>query len=39
MGWHENLTKQQKKDFRKVIAVCVIGSFLILSIPMVFHFT
>lgn len=38
MGWYENLTKQQKKDFWKVIAVCVIGSFLILSIPMAFHF-
>ena len=31
------MTEKQKKDFQKVIGVCVAGSILILLIPMVFR--
>ena len=31
MGWYENMTKQQRHDFWKVITVCAIGALLILS--------
>ncbi len=31
------MTEKQKRDFQKVIGVCVAGSILILLIPMVFR--
>lgn len=37
MKWYNDMTEQQKQSFQKVIAVCVIGTILILLIPMAFH--
>ena len=37
MIWYKNMTPQQKKDFRKVIIVAVIGAMIVLLIPMFFH--
>lgn len=33
MTWYNNMTKQQKQSFQKVIAVCAAGVIFILSIP------
>lgn len=38
MKWYNDMTEQQKRNFKKVIAVCVVGAILILLIPMVMHF-
>ena len=35
MKWYKNLNKQQKNDFNKVVAVCVLGTFIVLLIPAV----
>ena len=37
MTWYNNMTKQQKQSFQKVIAVCAAGVIFILSIPMFFQ--
>ena len=37
MVWYKNMTEKQKKDFKKVIAVCVIGAIMVLLVPTVFH--
>lgn len=37
MAWYKNMTEQQKNNFNKVLAVSVIGTIIILTIPMVFH--
>ena len=39
MKWWNDMIEQEKHNFKKVIAVCIIGTFLILLIPMVFHFS
>ena len=36
MLWYRNMTSQQKKDFKKVIIIGIIGAIIVLSIPMVF---
>ena len=38
MKWYNDMTEQQKRNFRKVIAVCVVGAILILLIPMIWKF-
>lgn len=38
MEWYENMTKQQKKDFKKVIIVFATGTVMVLLVPMVFRF-
>ena len=38
MKWYNNMTEQQKRNFKKVIAVCVVGAILILLIPMIWKF-
>lgn len=35
MNWYNDMNKQQKRSFNKVIAVCVVGTILILLIPMI----
>ena len=37
MKWYNDMSEQEKRSFQKVIAVCVVGSILILIVPMVFH--
>lgn len=37
MKWYSYMTKQEKINFQKVIAVCVVGAILILLIRIVFH--
>ena len=37
MKWYNYMTKQEKRNFQKVIAVCVVGATLILLIRIVFH--
>ena len=37
MKWYNYMAKQEKRNFQKVIAVCVVGAFLILLIRIVFH--
>lgn len=37
MKWYNYMTKQEKRNFQKVIAVCVVGTILILLIRIVFH--
>ena len=37
MKWYNDMSEQEKRSFQKVIAVCVVGAFLILIVPMVFH--
>lgn len=34
MEWYNNMAEQQKRDFRKVITVSVVGIFLVLLIPL-----
>ncbi len=38
MTWYNDMTVQQKKDFKKVIAISVIGAIIVLLIPVAFHF-
>lgn len=38
MAWYNDMTVQQKKDFKKVIAISVIGAIIVLLIPIAFHF-
>lgn len=38
MTWYNDMTVQQKKDFKKVIAISVIGVIIVLLIPIAFHF-
>ena len=38
MKWYNDMTEQQKRNFKKVIAVCVVGAILILLIPMICKF-
>lgn len=38
MAWYKNMTEQQKKDFKKIIAVCAVGAIVVLLVPMCFHF-
>lgn len=38
MKWYNDMTEQEKRNFQKVISVCVVGAILILLIPMVWHF-
>ncbi len=38
MKWYNDMTEQQKRNFKKVIAVCVVGAILILLIPMIWKF-
>ena len=37
MKWYNYTAKQEKRNFQKVIAVCVVGVILILLIRIVFH--
>ena len=37
MKWYNDMSEQEKRSFQKVIAVCVVGAILILSVHMVFH--
>ena len=37
MTWYRNMTEQQKKDFKKVIIVSVIGIVAVLLVPTIFH--
>ena len=37
MKWYDYMTKQEKRNFQKVIAVWVVGAILILLIRIVFH--
>ena len=37
MKWYNYMTKQEKRNFQKVIAVCVVSAILILLIRIVFH--
>lgn len=37
MTWYKNMTEQQRKDFDRVIGVSIIGVFLVVLIPIVFH--
>ena len=39
MLWYKNMTPHQKKTFKKVIIVAVIGAMIVLLIPMFFHFS
>lgn len=34
---YKNMTEQQQKDFKKVIAVSVIGAIIVLIVPTVFN--
>ena len=36
--WYNDMTEQQKRNFKKVIVVCVLGAILILLIPMILKF-
>lgn len=39
MKWYNDMTEQQKQNFKKVITICVVGAILILLIPpMVWYF-
>lgn len=37
MEWYENMTEQQKKDFKKVIIVFAAGAVMVLLVPMIFR--
>ncbi len=37
MKWYNDMDKQEKRSFQKVITICVVGAILILLIPMFFH--
>ena len=36
MIWYNNMTEQQRKDFKKVVAVIATGVVFVLLIPMLF---
>lgn len=36
LKWYNDMTEQEKRSFKKVIVVCVVGAILILIVPMVF---
>ena len=38
MEWYKNMAEQQKKDFKKVLIVCTVGTIMVLMVPMVFRF-
>ena len=38
MKWYNDMTEQQKRNFKKVIDVCVVGAVLILLIIMIWKF-
>lgn len=38
MKWYNDMTEQQKRNFKKVIVVCVVAVILILLIPMIWRF-
>ena len=38
MTWYNDMSVQQKRDFKKVIAISVIGAIIVLLIPTAFHF-
>ena len=38
MTWYNDMTVQQKRDFKKVIVISVIGAIIVLIIPIAFHF-
>ena len=38
MTWYNDMTVQQKRDFKKVIAISVIGAIIVLLVPIAFHF-
>jgi len=37
MIWYRNMTEQQRKDFKKVIIVGVIGIVAVVLVPTIFH--
>lgn len=37
MIWYRNMTEQQRKDFKKVIIVGVIGIVAVVLVPAIFH--
>ena len=37
MKWYNDMSKQEKRSFQKVITVCVVGAIFILIVPIVFH--
>lgn len=37
MKWYIDMTEKEKNDFRKVIAVSVLGAISVLLVPIVFH--
>ena len=38
MKWYNDMSEQQKRNFKKVIVVCVVGAISILLIPMIWKF-
>lgn len=38
MTWYKEMTEQQKRKFKKVITVSVIGVIVVLLVPIAFHF-
>ena len=38
MTWYNDMTVQQKKDFKKVIVISAIGAIMVLLISIAFHF-
>ena len=38
MKWYNDMTEQQKRSLKKVIAICVAGAILILLIPIIWKF-
>ena len=38
MTWYKEMTEQQKRAFKKVITVSVIGVIVVLLVPIAFHF-
>ena len=37
MKWYIDMTEKEKNDFRKVIAVSVLGAISVLLVPIFFH--
>lgn len=37
MKWYDDMNQQEKRSFKKVITICVVGAILILLIPVFFH--
>ena len=38
MTWYKEMTEQQKREFKKVITVSLIGVIVVLLVPIAFHF-